>query len=108
MLPSASARSAYGPRRFFKPTAQAPGLELTVLLPKTESGVTATSDLKMNESLGPAFRISGTITGGQPGRVTAGSGSNIAIDRQVDPVTGKYLIVAPAGNYTRHVTYRPA
>jgi hypothetical protein len=78
-----------------------------VLLSQVQTGVGATSNVTVNKVLPPGLRLSGTIQGGGFGFfVTAQSGSNI-YSGTVDFLSGRYLVVLPAGTYTVKVIYMP-
>ena len=79
-----------------------------VLLSKTETGITATGNVTLNEVLPSGFKLTGTVSG--PGRgtfVIASSGSVSGYSGAVDQQTGKYLILLPAGTYDLNVHFTP-
>ena len=78
-----------------------------VLLAQTQTGVIATSPVTVNKTLPPGFLLSGTIQGGSGYDVVAQSGSNI-FSGAVNFLTGRYVVVVPAGTYTVKVIFSPA
>jgi hypothetical protein len=82
------------------------------LLAKMQTGITALSNdpnVVVNETLLPGFRLSGTVSGAGLGvQVIADAGGNNTFAGTVDPLTGKYLIIVPAGTYTVKACYQPA
>ena len=79
----------------------------SALLPKTETGITATSNVIKNEVLPSGFKLTGTITGpGTATGVTAISGQSGGAGA-FNSQTGKYLIVLPAGTYNLSVSFTP-
>jgi len=78
------------------------------LLSKTETGIDATSNLTMNETLPPGFKLSGTISGpGKGTAVVASAGQSNIFSGPVNQQTGKYLIVLPSGTYNLTVSFTP-
>jgi hypothetical protein len=78
-----------------------------VLLSQVQTGVSATSNVTVNKTLPPGLRLSGIIQGGGFGfLVTAQSGSN-AYSGTVDFLSGRYLVILPAGTYTVKVVFVP-
>jgi hypothetical protein len=86
----------------------APGTSAAkALLSQVQTGVGATSNVTVNKTLPPGFRLSGTIQGGGFGfLVTAQSGSN-TYSGTVDFLSGRYLVLLPAGAYTVKVVFAP-
>ena len=82
------------------------------LLSKKETGITALindPNVVVNETLLPGFKLSGTVSGaGQGIQVIASAGTSNVFAGQVDPLTGKYLIVVPGGTYSLTTCYQPA
>jgi hypothetical protein len=82
------------------------------LLSKTVTDVTALSNnpnVDMSQTLTSGFRLSGTVSGAGIGvQVVASAGGNDVFAGAVDPLTGKYLIVVPAGIYSLKACYQPA
>ncbi len=79
----------------------------SALLSKTETGITATSNVTKNEVLPSGFKLTGTVTGpGTATGVTATSGQS-AFAGAYNSQTGKYLIVLPAGTYNLSVSFTP-
>jgi hypothetical protein len=79
----------------------------SALLSKTETGITATSNVIKNEVLPSGFKLTGTVTGpGTATGVTAISGQS-AFAGAYNSQTGKYLIVLPAGTYNLSVSFTP-
>ncbi len=75
------------------------------LLPKTVTGVSATSDVTLNATLPAGFKLTGTVSGGGYTRfVYAQSGEDV-YEGLVDVETRNYLVVVPPGTYT--LTIRP-
>ncbi|HYK88785.1 MAG TPA: hypothetical protein VE398_08450, partial [Acidobacteriota bacterium] len=73
--------------------------QVALLLSKTETGITATGNLRLDETLSSGFKLSGTVTGSNPsdssqGRsITASAGGNSQYASMVNPQTHKYLMV---------------
>jgi len=82
------------------------------LLSKQRSGIAATTNATVNETLSPGFRLSGTVGGpvGNVSSVTARStaAGGLVYGAAVDFQTNKYVIVVPAGTYELNVCYSPA
>jgi hypothetical protein len=81
-------------------TGKAP---ITPLLSKTVTGISAVvgdPDVAISDRLLPGSLISGSISGAGRGlQVVASAGGNNVYSSQVNPLTGKYLIVLPDGTY---------
>ncbi len=83
----------------------APGTTATkTLLSQTQTGVSATSNTTVDKTLPSGFKLSGTISGGTGSIVTAQSGSNLYYGIVL---SGKYVVVLPAGTYTVKVLFSP-
>jgi hypothetical protein len=78
------------------------------LLSKTETGITATSNVVQNETLPSGFTLTGTVSGpGQAASVIASAGLSNVFAGTVNQTTGTYLIVLPGGTYTLKVSFVP-
>jgi hypothetical protein len=82
------------------------------LLSNTQTGISALrndGDVNVNAVLPAGLRLSGTVSGPGLGvQVIANAGGNIVFTGTVDPLTGKYLIIVPAGTYNLKICYQPA
>jgi hypothetical protein len=77
------------------------------LLSQTESGVAATANRTLDKILPGGFRLSGRITGaGVPELIVAQAGTSF-YPGSIDFLSGRYLIVVPAGTYSLKVAYAP-
>jgi hypothetical protein len=78
------------------------------LLSQTESGVAATANRRLDKILPGGFRLSGRITGaGVPELIVAQAGTTSFYPGSIDFLSGRYLIVVPAGTYSLKVAYAP-
>jgi hypothetical protein len=78
------------------------------LLSKTDTGITATSNVTLNETLPAGFKLTGTISGpGQGMMIIASASQSSVFAGTVDPQTGKYLVVLAAGVYNLTVGFKP-
>lgn len=86
--------------------------QVTPLLTATVAGINAIAgdpDISFGEHLLPGSLISGTISGaGQGIMVVASGGGNNIYSSQVNPLTGRYLIVVPDGTYSLSAYYQPS
>lgn len=99
--------SPYGLTTLPVASGTAPGTAASkILLPQTQIGVSATTDVMVDKTLPPGFRLSGTIGGGLALVVTARSGSDIYYGA-ADPFSGRYLVVVPSGTYTVKTMFSP-
>jgi hypothetical protein len=81
---------------------------VAALLMKTETAVNATTNITLNETLPPGFKLTGQLSGpGTAGIVVASAGLTSVYAGGVDDQTGKYLIVLPAGTYNLKVSFSP-
>jgi len=81
---------------------------VAALLMKTETAVNATTNITLNETLPPGFKLTGQVSGpGTGGIVVASAGLTSVYAGGVDAQTGKYLIVLPAGTYNLKVSFSP-
>ena len=94
------------------PTASGTATGKTAVVPllsKTQTGITAlpnNPDVNVNATLLPGFKLSGTISGaGQGASVIASAGGNNIFAGTINPLTGKYLVVVPAGTYSLTICY---
>jgi hypothetical protein len=82
------------------------------LLSNTLTGITARSNdpnVVVSGTLPSGFFLSGTISGaGQGILVVASAGGNSVVTGSVDALTGRYLLVLPAGSYSLRVCYQPS
>lgn len=82
------------------------------LLSVTQTGINGPAnnpDTTLNVVLPAGFKLSGTVSGaGQGLLVMANGGGNSLFFSPVDPTTGKYLMVVPAGTYSLTATYQPS
>jgi hypothetical protein len=77
-------------------------------LSKTETGITATSNVTKNETLPSGFKLTGTISGpGQATSVVASAGQSNIFSGSVNQQTGKYTVVLPSGTYNLTVSFVP-
>ncbi len=76
------------------------------LLSKTETGVTATSDITLNEVLPSGFRLTGTISGPGTGVAVLATSGQSTYPGTVNP-QGRYIVVLPAGTYSLSVSFTP-
>lgn len=85
---------------------------ITLTLPKTLTGITARSsdpEVVLSQSLTQGYGLAGTVVGpGQGIQVSAKDGAGNVFSASVDPLTGKYLLVVPAGSYTLTAYYHPS
>ncbi|MBZ5496161.1 MAG: carboxypeptidase-like regulatory domain-containing protein [Acidobacteriia bacterium] len=80
-----------------------------VLLSKTETAISATANLIMNETLPAGFKLSGTISGtGTAVFVVASAGGNTFFSSSLVQQNTQYLIVVPSGLYNLTVSFQPA
>jgi hypothetical protein len=80
----------------------------TALLWKTESGVTATSNVVKNVTLPSGFKLTGKVTGpGVARTVFASLGQTLSYSGSVNSQTGSYLVILPAGTYNISVGFTP-
>lgn len=78
------------------------------LLSKTRTGVTATSDTTVSDTLPAGFKLSGSIQGsGMPMAVLARAGNGTLYSGSVNFLSQRYLVVVPAGTYQLMVCYMP-
>jgi hypothetical protein len=79
------------------------------LLSRTQTGITALPndpDVNVNATLPSGFKLTGTISGaGQGASVYASAGGTNIFAGTVNSLTGKYLVVVPAGTYSLTVCY---
>jgi hypothetical protein len=85
--------------------------QIMPLLTTTVTGLNAIAgdpDVALSEKLVQGSLISGTVTGAGRGiMVVASSGGNNLYSSQVNPLTGRYLIVVPDGTYNLTAYYQP-
>jgi hypothetical protein len=75
---------------------------------KTDTGITATGNVTLNESLPTGYKLTGTMIGpGQGIVVVAIAGENNVFWGTIDPQTGKYMLVLPSGTYTLKFYFKP-
>jgi hypothetical protein len=86
--------------------------QLSALLAKTVPGINAIAgdpDIAWSERLSQGSALSGTVSGaGQGLTVFASAGGNNIYTGDVNPLTGRYLIVVPDGTYTLTACYQPS
>jgi hypothetical protein len=79
------------------------------LLSKTETGITATSNVILNEVLPSGFKLTGTVSGpGQGQTVTASTSPGSGYSGAVNQQTGRYSILLPSGTYNLTVGFTPS
>jgi len=94
-------------------TGTAPGkAPVAPLLSRTATDIDALANnpnVVLNQVLPAGFKLSGRISGpGMPVLVSASAGGTSVYTGTVDVLTGRYLIVLPAGTYALKVCYQPA
>ncbi len=78
------------------------------LLSKMESGIPATTNVTVNETLPGGFKLSGAISGsGTASSVIASAGANNFFTGAINQVTGTYVVLVPQGTYTLQVYFKP-
>ena len=76
------------------------------LLAKTATGIVATTNVTVDQTLDGGFRIMGKINGpGWPAGIQAQNNTGDVFNGRTDQDTGKYLIVVPAGTYALKVGF---
>jgi hypothetical protein len=93
--------SATGMKHFSTPTSG-------TLLPKTRTGITATSDTTVSDTLPPGFKLSGSIQGSSMAiMVMARASDGTLYSGSVNFLTSRYVVVVPAGTYELTVCHTP-
>jgi hypothetical protein len=77
------------------------------VLPATQSGLSATSDITIDKTLSNGFRLTGYVAGsGQDTQVSALRSDGVVYSGVFDEDTHRYLIAVDQGTYTLKVLYR--